>query len=99
MDGDDQGVQDNLRHGNHKTEPKGDFLNTSLRMSHVSFQGIWKFFSNLFSGDRPGESPYLNMAFPGEEEQVGAALTSMRSRSNVERRGRGGVDLFDGDTM
>ena len=61
-------------------------------------KGIWKFFSNLFSGtERPGESPYLNMTFPGEEEQVGA-LSGMRSRSNVERRGRGN-DLFDGDTM
>ena len=59
-------------------------------------------FSNLFSGDRPGElgagHPYLNMNYSGSEENVGPALTNMRTRSNTERRGRGS-DIFDGDTM
>jgi len=74
-------------------------------------QGIWKFFSNLFSGtERPGEAgpghPYLNMGNMGmgynnpgaESADTGPALTNMRSRSNIERRGRG-TDLFDGDTL
>merc|ERR1719348_958265 len=53
-------------------------------------QGIWKFFSNLFSGtERPGEAgpghPYLNMSYPGaESSETGPALTNMRSRSNIE---------------
>ena len=59
-------------------------------------------FSNLFSGDRPGDlgagHPYLNMNYSGAEENVGPALSNMRTRSNTERRGRGS-DLFDGDTM
>merc|ERR1711892_499415 len=65
-------------------------------------QGIWKFFSNLFSGtDRPSDplNPYLNMKYSGGEDNVGAgALTSMRSRSSAERKGRG-IDIFDGDTL
>ena len=38
----------------------------------------------------------------GEGESVGPALTAMRNKSASARRaagGRGGTDLFDGDTL
>ena len=38
------------------------------------------------------------MNYSGSEENVGPALSNMRTRSNTERRGRGS-DIFDGDTM
>ena len=68
----------------------------------VLVTGSFFSFSNLFSGDRPGElgagHHYLNKNYTGSEESVGPALSNMRTRSNTERRGRGS-DLFDGDTM
>ena len=61
---------------------------------------IFLSFSNLFSGAegaRDGSHPYLNMKYTGDESSQ--TITSMRSRSNVERRGRAGADLYDGDTL
>merc|ERR1719370_1564187 len=69
-------------------------------------QGIWKFFSNLFSGtDRPNDplNPYLNMKYPGSEEEASPALMTMRKQSSADRRARAGpaagTELFDGETI
>jgi len=69
-------------------------------------QGIWKFFSNLFSGtDRPNDplNPYLNMKYPGSEEEASPALMTMRKQSSADRRARAGpaagAELFDGETI
>ena len=70
-------------------------------------------FGNLFSGGGSGAGgedqlgPYaVNMRYDGggggsEGESVGPALTTMRNKSAGVRRatGRGGTDLFDGDTL
>lgn len=74
---------------------------TDPQIDKKNKQGIWKFFSNLFSGtDRPSDPnhPYLNMKYSGSDENVGPALSNMRSRSSAERKGRG-ADLFDGESM
>merc|ERR1719357_2023864 len=69
-------------------------------------QGIWRFFSNLFSGtDRPNDplNPYLNMKYPGSEEEASPALMTMRKQSSADRRARAGpaagAELFDGETI
>merc|ERR1719264_1354774 len=69
-------------------------------------QGIWKFFSNLFSGtDRPNDplNPYLNMKYSGSEEDASPALMTMRKQSTADRRARAGAtagtELFDGETI
>merc|ERR1719150_1435130 len=70
---------------------------TDPQIDKKNKQGIWKFFSNLFSGtERPSDPnhPYLNMKYSGSDENVGPALSNMRSRSSAERKGRG-ADLFD----
>jgi len=74
---------------------------TDPQIDKKNKQGIWKFFSNLFSGtDRPSDPnhPYLNMKYSGSDENVGPALSNMRSRSSAERKGRG-ADLFDGESI
>ena len=48
-------------------------------------------------GAKDGSHPYLNLKYSGE--QGSPTIHSMRSRSNVERRGRAGADLYDGDTL
>ena len=58
-------------------------------------------FSNLFSGAegaKDGSQPYLNLKYSGAD-QASPTIHSMRSRSNVERRDRGGADLYDGDSL
>merc|ERR1719322_647329 len=77
-------------------------------------KSIWKFFGNLFSSGASGAGgedqlgPYaVNMRYDGggggsEGESVGPALIAMRNKSASARRaagGRGGADLFDGDTL
>merc|ERR1711892_496913 len=74
---------------------------TDPQIDKKNKQGIWKFFSNLFSGtDRPSDPnhPYLNMKYSGSDENVGPALSNMRNRSSAERKGRG-ADLFDGESI
>jgi len=74
---------------------------TDPQIDKKNKQGIWKFFSNLFSGtERPSDPnhPYLNMKYSGSDENVGPALSNMRSRSSAERKGRG-TDLFDGESL
>merc|ERR1711892_299450 len=74
---------------------------TDPQIDKKNKQGIWKFFSNLFSGtDRPSDPnhPYLNMKYSGSDENVGPALSNMRNRSGAERKGRG-ADLFDGESI
>eukprot|EP00092_Neocalanus_flemingeri_P028350 GFUD01030787.1.p1 GENE.GFUD01030787.1~~GFUD01030787.1.p1 ORF type:complete len:1108 (+),score=232.96 GFUD01030787.1:653-3976(+) len=74
---------------------------TDPQIDKKNKQGIWKFFSNLFSGtERPSDPnhPYLNMKYSGSDENVGPALSNMRSRSSAERKGRG-TDLFDGESI
>ena len=71
-------------------------------------------FGNLFSGGASGAGgedqlgPYaVNMRYDGggsggEGESVGPALATMRNKSASARRaagGRGGTDLYDGDTL
>ena len=66
----------------------------------ISTKNIFISFSNLFSGAegaKDGSHPYLNLRYSGEEGSP--TIHSMRSRSNVERRERGGADLYDGDTL
>ena len=48
-------------------------------------------------GAKDGSNPYLNMKYSGDE--TSPTIHSMRSRSNVERRGRAGADPYDGDTL
>ena len=62
---------------------------------------IFLSFSNLFSGAegaKDGSQPYLNLKYSGAD-QASPTIHSMRSRSNVERRDRGGADLYDGDSL
>ena len=49
-------------------------------------------------GAKDGSQPYLNLKYSGAD-QASPTIHSMRSRSNVERRDRGGADLYDGDSL
>jgi len=75
---------------------------TDPQMDKKSNKGIWKFFSNLFSGaERPNDplSPYLNMKYSNSDENLGP-LSTMRNRSSAERKAvTRGTDLFDGDAV
>ena len=73
-----------------------NFMLKQTKSNTISFS-----FSNLFSGtERPSDPnhPYLNMKYSGSDENVGPALSNMRSRSSAERKGRG-ADMFDGESM
>jgi len=75
-------------------------------MKNNFFTIFQKSFGNLFSGnDRIGDTmgPYVNMKFSGSSpetaEAVTPALTTMRARSNADRKSRAITDVFDGDTL
>ncbi|XP_049784106.1 C-Jun-amino-terminal kinase-interacting protein 4 isoform X5 [Schistocerca cancellata] len=63
-----------------------------------SKQGIWKFFSNLFSAaERPQRKPvpYVNVRYNAPTHHVSPALETMRKRSLNDRKR--GLDFMDGD--
>ncbi|XP_065348363.1 JNK-interacting protein 3 isoform X5 [Cloeon dipterum] len=70
----------------------------SLDKKGKQSNGILKFFSNLFSTDRPQDkiAPYVNVHYNAPTHNVRPALDTMRKRGLKDRK-RGGMESLDSD--
>ncbi|XP_059491169.1 JNK-interacting protein 3 isoform X4 [Neocloeon triangulifer] len=70
----------------------------SLDKKTKQSNGILKFFSNLFSSDRPQDkiAPYVNVHYNAPTHNVRPALDTMRKRGLKDRK-RGGMESLDND--